>query len=326
MKLELTIDLQYVVTAIVIFLTVRWLLWKLKVGNYNTRYVFITGCDTGFGKLLAQRLDKLGCHVIAGCMTSSQCTELKKVCSNRLETVVMNVCDVKSIETARKHVEKFLPGDKSLWAIVNNAGISGNIAPTEWTSNESFKSVIEVNLLGVMYVAKEFLPLVRREKGRVINMASIMGRFAISTAGYSASKFGVEGFSDQLRRELYRAGVSVHLIEPGYFRTGIVEENHLALSMSKSFKESTPEVQKFYGKSYLQTTTERSTKALTLIMSSDLNKVINAYEHSITAKYPKTRYVVGWDSQILFRLLWNLPECISDFIVSRGMAVPEGAQ
>lgn len=86
-----------------------------------------------------------------------------------------------------------------LWAIVNNAGISGAVAPTEWLTKHDFRRMIDINLLGVIFVTKEFLPLVRRGSGRVVNMASIMGRFAVSTAAYSAAKFGVEGFSDQLR-------------------------------------------------------------------------------------------------------------------------------
>lgn len=86
-----------------------------------------------------------------------------------------------------------------LWAVVNNAGVAGSVAPIEWQTEDDFRKTLDVNLFGVIFVTKAFLPMVRRERGRVVNMASIMGRFSMSTGPYGASKYGVEGFSDQLR-------------------------------------------------------------------------------------------------------------------------------
>lgn len=59
--------------------------------------------------------------------------------------------------------------------------------------------VLAVNLYGVILVTKAFLPLVRRTPGRIVNMASIMGRFTVSPVPYTVAKFGVEGFSDAIR-------------------------------------------------------------------------------------------------------------------------------
>lgn len=73
------------------------------------------------------------------------------------------------------------------------------MSPIEWQTADDFRQVLAVNLFGVIFVTKRFLPLVRKERGRVVNMASSMGRFSMSTGPYGASKYGVEGFSDQLR-------------------------------------------------------------------------------------------------------------------------------
>lgn len=110
-----------------------------------------------------------------------------------------------------------------LWAVVNNAGISfpGMI---EWQTVEEMKRVVDVNVWGMVSVTRAFLPLLRRTKGRVVNIASCLGRVAIrGAAAYCISKFSVQAFSDTLRREMRHFGVTVHIIEPGFFKTNITD-------------------------------------------------------------------------------------------------------
>ncbi|MEQ2204597.1 Retinol dehydrogenase 7 [Xenoophorus captivus] len=86
-----------------------------------------------------------------------------------------------------------------LWGLVNNAGRSVPIGPTEWMQLEDFTKVLNVNLIGVIDVTLQFLPLLKKAKGRVVNVASILGRLSLIGGGYSVSKWGVEAFSDSLR-------------------------------------------------------------------------------------------------------------------------------
>ena len=79
-----------------------------QVGNYSDRHIFITGCDTGFGCELAKRLDLLGCHVFAGCFTEKGETELKKICSERLHPVPLDVTKHESIARAFELISKKL--------------------------------------------------------------------------------------------------------------------------------------------------------------------------------------------------------------------------
>jgi len=72
----------------------------LRVGNYSDRYIFITGCDSGFGHALAKRLDSLGCHVFAGCFTEKGETELKKLHCEWLQPVPLDVTSHDSIGRA----------------------------------------------------------------------------------------------------------------------------------------------------------------------------------------------------------------------------------
>ena len=86
-----------------------------------------------------------------------------------------------------------------LWGLVNNAGICTMMVPNQWLTKQDFMSCLEVNLLGVIDVTLSLLPLVRKARGRVVNVSSVTGRLALLGGGYSMSKYGVEAFSDSLR-------------------------------------------------------------------------------------------------------------------------------
>lgn len=86
-----------------------------------------------------------------------------------------------------------------LWGLVNNAGtgIPGGI--NEWLTTDDFLKIVKVNLLGVIDVTINMLPMIRKAQGRVVNVGSVAGRISICGGGYCISKHGVESFSDCLR-------------------------------------------------------------------------------------------------------------------------------
>lgn len=86
-----------------------------------------------------------------------------------------------------------------LWGLINNAGLMGPSAPTDWLKIEHFREPIEVNLIGLINVTLNMLPLIKKAKGRIVNISSIGGCLAICSGGYCPSKFGVEAFNDSLR-------------------------------------------------------------------------------------------------------------------------------
>lgn len=102
----------YIVIFFIIYKILDYLIRIPRVGNYQDRYILVTGCDTGFGNSIAKRLDQLGCHVFAGCFTEKGETELKKSCSERLHVVFMDVSNHDSVEKAFAYVEDKLPKGK----------------------------------------------------------------------------------------------------------------------------------------------------------------------------------------------------------------------
>ncbi len=92
----------------------RWFRESKRVSNKADKYVYITGCDSGFGNLLARHLDKLGFPVIAGCYTEKGEDELKKRTSDRLTTIQLDVSNSESVSKAAA-VIKTLVGQKGEW-------------------------------------------------------------------------------------------------------------------------------------------------------------------------------------------------------------------
>ena len=87
-----------------------------------------------------------------------------------------------------------------MWGVTNNAGIGGNNAPVEWLQIKDYQQVLNINTLGLIDVTTTFLPLVKREHGRIVNMTSMAGLIAPEgLAPYSVSKYAAEAFSDSLR-------------------------------------------------------------------------------------------------------------------------------
>ena len=107
-----------------------------------------------------------------------------------------------------------------LWGTVNNAGVWNLFSSIDIDNVESMKNLSDVNLWGVVAVTKTFLPLLKKSKGRIVNVSSSAGRSVMqSLMSYCISKYGVEAFSDSLRLEMKIWSVSVHIIEPGLFKT-----------------------------------------------------------------------------------------------------------
>lgn len=100
------------VLAYIGYKLIKKLLKIPQISDLDSRYILITGCDTGFGNATAKRLDALRCHVIAACLTESGETELRKSCSNKLHTIHLDVSNTENVKKAYQEVVKILPSGK----------------------------------------------------------------------------------------------------------------------------------------------------------------------------------------------------------------------
>ncbi len=303
----------YLVALVGLWTLLRLIRERQVVSHLQDKHVFITGCDSGFGNLLARQLDRRGMKVLAACLTEKGAEELRNKTSDRLETVILDVTKSENILAATQWVKERV-GNRGLWGLVNNAGISVPSGLNEWMNKEDFARILDVNLLGVIEVTLSMMPLVRKARGRVVNVSSILGRLSLFGGGYCISKYGVEAFSDSLRRELSYFGVKVAIIEPGLFQTAISHsDSHLA-HVKMLLDRTSSEVKKIYDEKYFSSYVT-VLKLLDKVCNKDLSLVTDCMEHALTSRHPRTRYSVGWDAKLFYIPVSYLPTCLADVIL-----------
>lgn len=286
--------------------------------------MYITGCDSGFGNTLARHLDKLGYRVIAGCYTEKGEDELKKISSDRLTTVQLDVTDSESVSKAAALIGT-LVGQKGLWAVVNNAGIAIPSGPNDWLTIEDFKPMLAVNLCGVIDVTLSVLPLIKKARGRVVNVASVFGRISPFGGPYCVSKYGVEAFNDSLRINMAPFGIKVACIEPGFFKTNVTDCAVVQNSVKKMWEKVPQDVKDDYGNAYLESTLEQLAQRFRQLTDSDLMKVVGCMEHAISAVHPRYRYSPGWDAKFIWLPLSYMPTFIVDTFFIKFTPRPKAA-
>jgi NAD(P)-dependent dehydrogenase (short-subunit alcohol dehydrogenase family) len=177
----------------------------------------ITGTSRGLGRAFAEAALDAGDNVAATARNLSDLADMKRKYGS---SVLPLALDVTNEAQAYAAVESTLKTFGKLDVLVNNAGY-GNVAPIEDTTLEEFRMQIETNLFGVIILTKAVLPHFREQRsGHFIQVTSIAGRIGpIGRAPYAAAKWGVEGFSETLAKEVAPFGVKVTILEPGGFRT-----------------------------------------------------------------------------------------------------------
>jgi NAD(P)-dependent dehydrogenase (short-subunit alcohol dehydrogenase family) len=282
-----------------------------------TGSVVITGASTGIGAACALRLDALGFRVIAGVRRAEDGEALQKECSPRLTTILLDVIDTGSIRSAVERVSVIV-GEEGISGLINNAGIAVS-GPIEVVPMSAVRSQFEVNVFGQIAVTQALLPLLRRGRGRVVNMGSIAGRAATPFIGlYSASKFALEALTDALRSELHPWGIEVSIIEPGAIATPIWRKSARVADQMKAGLSD--EAKKLYGD---QLASVRSSIEKVEARAIPATVVAEAVVHALTARRPKTRYLVGIDAKIRAAMAAWLPDRVQDRVVRWFLGLPD---
>eukprot|EP01059_Diplonema_ambulator_P028038 TRINITY_DN46749_c0_g1_i1.p1 TRINITY_DN46749_c0_g1~~TRINITY_DN46749_c0_g1_i1.p1 ORF type:complete len:312 (+),score=96.51 TRINITY_DN46749_c0_g1_i1:35-970(+) len=267
-------------------------------------WFLITGCDSGFGMVTAKKLAEAGYNVFAGVLKPTTAYDGIP----NITTVVMDVTCDQSVEEGFKLIKQKLGSDGVLKGVVNNAGLMYDIGPVEWMPVSHLTKMFKVNVEGTARVTKAALPFLRQCQGRVVNIASILGRitFPLQTY-YSASKHAVEGYSDGLRREVKSFGVTVSVVEPGvYPMTGLYATYYDGFE--RCWGHATEEVQSAYGDKWKQRMQKDITRTPALIGNKNIEDVPNAVLHALTAPAPLIRYRCGYDSKFTVPILSRIPD------------------
>ncbi|MEM7135808.1 MAG: SDR family oxidoreductase [Myxococcota bacterium] len=181
----------------------------------------ITGAGSGIGRALAIELAGHGCGLALSDIDPKglEQTEAMVATRGKTHTWVVDVADRAAMqEFARDCVETL--GDVDI--VINNAGVTVD-GDFEQATYEDLEWILGINLWGVMYGCKEFLPhLRRRPEASLVNISSVFGLIGYpGQAAYNITKFGVRGLSEALRQELEDTGVTVTSVHPGGIKTNI---------------------------------------------------------------------------------------------------------
>ena len=252
----------------------------------NTRSVVVTGASTGIGHACVKVLVAGGFHVFGGVRKQADAERLAKEFGASFTPLVFDVTDEAAVAAGAAQVSSALAGG-TLFGLVNNAGIAVP-GPLLYLKVDDFRHQLAVNLTGQLIVTQAFAPLLGADRerkgtpGRIVMISSVGGKNALPFVGpYAASKFGLEGLSESLRRELIVFGIDVIVVAPGAVATPIWD---------KSDVDVTP-----YANTPYASALDRMKNYMISLGHKGLppEKIGETVKTALTIAKPKTRYTVA---------------------------------
>ena len=214
-------------------------------GSLVGRRALITGASSGIGEATALAMVAEGAAVALGARRKDRLEELAGRISSEGGTAIAIEADITDEEQARALVEGAHAELGGLDCLVNNAGVM-LLGPLQGADPKEWRTMLEVNCLGLLYCTHYALPLMRDGGGGdVVNLSSVAGRVASLGSGvYNMTKWGVVGYSESLRQEGAHIGVRVTCVEPGFVDTELQghNQNPIVVEQIEKVRESTGKV------------------------------------------------------------------------------------
>ena len=279
----------------------------------------ITGASSGIGKTCVSQMVQAGWLVLAGARKSADAEKLKQEFGSNVLPLMIDVEDGASMTAAAGQAQAEL-GDRGLHGLVNVAGI-GTTSPVEYIQPADMQKIFTVNVFGQIAVTQAFLPMIRRTRGRIVNISSVGAHLAIPFGGLlNATKAAFGMLNDAMRLELRPFGIDVSVVEPGAIKTPAVEKT---LGDPEGVIRAMPrEGAERYGAMLREFTKRAYNREM---HGSSPEVVANAVHHALTAKRPRIRYVVGKDAKLLASLPKIVPEPLFDKLRLRMFGMPSEA-
>lgn len=275
--------------------------------------VLITGSSSGIGHAAALRLHKRGMRVYA---TARRVETLKDLAEAGIRTLALDVTDEASMQAAVETVEREAG---SVEVLVNNAGY-GLYGPIEQQPMQEVRRQFDTNVFGLIRLVQLVLPGIRRAgRGRILNVSSMGGRTTLPGGGfYHATKYAVEALSDALRVEVAPFGIDVVLIEPGPVKT---PWNAVAASSLATATAEGTDPYASFKKAVAESFGAAQTGPIGRLASTadDIAKVI---EKAVTARRPRTRYLINPVAKGLVMMKRTLPDRAHDAFLRRQYGLP----
>ena len=277
--------------------------------------IVITGTSTGIGYATSKICIENGYHVFGSVRNSGDAEKVSSELGKNFTPLIFDVTNETAVKESVKIVEKQI-GNQKISGLINNAGVPV-VGAVQNLSAEEFKYQFDVNLLGVFHCCQAYLDLLGADKnregtsGKIINISSISGENGMPfMSAYNMSKYGLEGFSEALRRELLIFGIDVVIIAPGPVKTPIWEktdQNDILNRYDNSvYKESVSRIM------HMSKKMEQAGVDASVIAKRALSIIEN--------KKSKTRYRID-STRMQNILLQLLPKRIADRMIAKRMGL-----
>jgi hypothetical protein len=251
--------------------------------------VVVTGASTGIGWGCAKVLIGNGFRVFGSVRKPADGERLSREFGPNFVPLLFDVTDQAAVRAGAEAAAKQLDGEP-LFGLVNNAGIAVS-GPLLYLDIDDFRMQLEVNLTGQLIVTQAFAPLLTEHAtktnrpGRIVMISSVGGKNASPFVGpYNTSKFGLEGFSESLRREVQLLGIDVIVIAPGAVATPIWDKAESVDVTRYANTPFAPALEKI--RAFMLTSGRKGLKP---------ERLGRAVYHALTTAKPKVRYVVTPD-------------------------------
>src|SRR5438128_393409 len=189
--------------------------------HFRGKVVWITGASSGIGEALARHMARAGARLILSSRREDELNRVAQTCIDAVSVSVLSL-DLSRPESMSDAVHRALEIAGHVDVMVHNGGVSQRAYAAD-TAFSVDDLLMRTNYLGPVALTKALLPSMRsRHTGHFIVVTSVLGKFGLpGRSGYCASKHALHGYFDTLRAELWRDGIQVTLVLPGYVRTNV---------------------------------------------------------------------------------------------------------
>lgn len=278
-----------------------------------SRAALVTGCSSGIGHAAALRLHAVGYHVYA---TARRPESLADLAAAGISTMRLDVTNDESMQAVVSHI---IEAHGAVGILVNNAGFE-LAGPVEEVPLADARRLFDTNLFGLARLTQLVIPGMRDTGGgRIINLSSVFGRFAVpGNAYYAASKHAVAGFTEALRRELAAFGIRVVLIEPTAARTSLnANTTWPGNGTSGPYTEFRVQLADWHARTYAGPPHNVAGR-----LAVTPGQVAAAITKAATSRRPRARYPVGILARMLLALRRWLPTAAFDAFVRTQFPAP----
>ena len=271
------------------------------------RSVLITGCSSGIGRLVAERLKQRGYRVFA---TARRHEDVVALGTMGFEAVQLDLASSASVHQAFSIVME--KTGTTLYALFNN-GAYGQPGAIEDLGRDVLREQFEANLFGTHELTSLVIPVMRRQGyGRIIQNSSLLGLVSLKYRGaYNASKYALEGLSDALRMELSDSGIFVSLIEPGPILSNFRKNAWLA------YRRNIVRSRSYHNMIYMALEERLLKEGPVVPFTLGPEAVVKQVIHALESNHPRLRYRVTFPAHLLAYLKRILPDRLMDKILAR---------